>query len=183
MEHGCECELCGLVNVSESVYVWECKSTCEPNCRPVYECKWSGSHGTGVKAYIYIEGMSKIPVLIRISELALPLPASLLMPLGWISPLFIWFEKVPNVFLTHFPSLHERPPIDYYFHKIIPLVCLFFLSYLKMLRLLISSQLCKCCLKDKPDSQLGDIIHMQKTQLWVFNLVALLFKVTAYFWM
>lgn len=126
IEHGCECGQCGLVNVSESVHVWECKSTCEPNCSPVCECKWSGPHGTGVKAYIHIGSMFNIPVSVRISELSFPLPASQLMPLGWISPLFIWFEKVPNAFLTLLLSLHERPSIDYCFHKIIPHVCLFF---------------------------------------------------------
>lgn len=103
--------------------------TREHNCRPVCECIRSGSHGTGVKAYIYTGSTFNTSVLNTISELPLPLPASLLMPLGWISPLFIQFEKASNVFLTLLHSPPERPPAGYDFDEIMPLTCLFFLPF------------------------------------------------------
>lgn len=95
------------------------------------------------------------------------LPLSPLILLGWISPLRVQFEKVPDVLWNSSPLLLRSLPVGYDSHEIIPLVWFIFsfpfLSYWQMLLLIVSSKLCKCCLKNKSDSQSGKIIHTQKT--------------------
>lgn len=174
MEHGCEGQ-CEWVNVSGCVHVWECKSTCEHKWATVWvhviKPSWDCSEGL-VKAYIhvYIGAMLNTSALNRISERPLFWPARMSVDACWLniaSAFMVW--ESPQ-------CVSDTPPLSpweafcrlWFWWNYVTGVLFFsplFLSFWQILALLICSQLCKYCVKDKSNSQLGDIIHMGKTQL------------------